>query len=303
MKTNLRKLMAFALAGTLLFTAAACAPDEGSKTTTASTTGATTGATTASTTGATTASTTAAGLSGKIIASGSTSMEELMLALGEAFTVVNPDVSVEIQGGGSSTGVKNALDGVTEIGNASRALKDEEKNQGLNEYIVAYDGIAVVVNAANKVTGLTAQQIADIYTGKITNWKDVGGDDAPIVVVVRDAGSGTRDGFEDILGIKDQTIETQTANETGIVKSTVAGNVNAIGYMSLGKVDETIHALQVDGVTPTETTVKDMSYKLQRPFLCLTKGDESELVKAFIEFILGSDGQAMVAQKGFVKVG
>lgn len=291
MKMNLKKLVAFAMAGMLLFTAAACAPDEGNKTTTASTAG------------TTAASTTASGLSGKIIASGSTSMEELMLALGEAFTAVNPDVSVEIQGGGSSTGVKNAVDGVTDIGNASRALKDEEKNSELNEYIVAYDGIAVVVNAANQVTGLTAQQIADIYTGKITNWKDVGGADAPIVVVVRDAGSGTRDGFEEILGIKDQTVETQTANETGIVKSTVAGNVNAIGYMSLGKVDATVHALLVDGVLPTEATVKDKSYQLQRPFLCLTKGDESELVKAFMDFILGSDGQTMVAQKGFVKVG
>ncbi|HAL74278.1 MAG TPA: phosphate ABC transporter phosphate-binding protein [Clostridiales bacterium] len=241
-------------------------------------------------------------LKGKIVTSGSTSMEDIMTALGEGFTAANPGVQVEIQGGGSSTGVKNASDGISDIGNASRSLKDEEKSLGLTEHVIAIDGIAVVVNSANAVTGLTSTQVADIFTGKITNWQEVGGADAPIVVILREAGSGTRDGFESILKIADQCVGSQEVNETGIVKSTVAGNVNAIGYLSLGKASETVHALAIDGVAPSEATVKDGSYTLQRPFTCLTKGEESSLVKAFFEFIFSPDGQAMVAQKGYVPV-
>jgi len=241
-------------------------------------------------------------LQGKIVTSGSTSMEDIMTALGEGFTAANPGVQVEIQGGGSSTGVKNASEGISDIGNASRALKAEEKSLGLTEHVVALDGIAVVVNSANPVTGLTGSQVADIFTGKITNWQDVGGADAPIVVILREAGSGTRDGFESILKIADQCVGSQEVNETGIVKSTVAGNVNAVGYISLGKVSDSVHALAIDGITPSEATVTDGSYTLQRPFTCLTKGEESDLVKAFFEFIFSPDGQAMVAQKGYVPV-
>ncbi|MEA4889705.1 MAG: phosphate ABC transporter substrate-binding protein [Clostridiaceae bacterium] len=299
MKSFIRQLMAVALAGSLLFTAA-CAADQGATIGTTGKTSNTAGSTTGSTAGAVT---TAAKLSGKIVASGSTSMEELMQALGEAFSTVNTDVMVEIQGGGSSTGVKNVSEGVSEIGNSSRALKDDEKKLGLTSYVVAYDGIALVVNPANKVTALTSQQVKDIFTGKVTNWKDVGGTDAPIVVILRESGSGTRDGFEELLGIANQCVASQEVNETGIVKSTVAGNANAIGYMSLGKVDQSLTALTIDNVKPSEATVLDKSYKLQRPFLCLTKGNESDLVKAFMTFILSDEGQAMVAKKGFVKVG
>lgn len=241
-------------------------------------------------------------LKGKIVSSGSTSMEDIMTALGEGFTAANPGVQVEIQGGGSSTGVKNASEGISDIGNASRVLKAEEKSLGLTEHVIALDGIAVVVNKDNPVTGLTGSQVADIFTGKITNWQAVGGADAPIVVILREAGSGTRDGFESILEIAGQCTGSQEVNETGIVKSTVAGNVNAIGYISLGKVSESVHALAIDGVAPSEETVFDGSYKLQRPFTCLTKGDESGLVKAFFEFVFSPDGQAMVAQKGYVPV-
>lgn len=242
------------------------------------------------------------GLSGKIMVSGSTSMEELMIALGEGFSTANPQVAVEVQGGGSSTGVKNAAEGVTDIGNSSRHLKDEEKSLGLNEHVVAIDGIAVVVNPANKLTDLSKEQVAQIFTGNIKNWKEVGGADAPIVVVIREAGSGTRDGFEELLSIKDQCVPTQEVNETGIVKSTVAGNSNSIGYMSLGKVDATVKALAIGGVVPSEATVTDKTYLLQRPFLSLTKGTESELVKAFFAYIASADGQALVAKKGYVKV-
>ena len=228
MKKMLNKLAVIVMAGLILFAAAACAPGQGQIVGTDKEGG--------------------VNLTGKIIASGSTSMEDMMLALGESFMTVNPGVKVEIQGGGSGAGVKNASEGVTDIGNASRALKDEEKSLGLKDTIVAVDGIAIVVNPANKTTNLSSQQIADIYTGKITNWKDVGGDDAPIVAIMRESGSGTRDGFEEILGIKDATVGTEEVSETGIVKSKVAGNVNAIGYMSLGKVDQTVKSVRVDGV-------------------------------------------------------
>jgi phosphate transport system substrate-binding protein len=244
----------------------------------------------------------AAQLHGKIVASGSTSMEELMVALGEAFSARYPDVAVEVQGGGSSTGVKNANTGVTEIGSASRALKPEEKTFGLNEHIIAIDGIVVAVNAANPVKALTTAQLVSIFTKKIKNWQEVGGVNAPIVVVLREAGSGTRDGFESILNIVDKCVGDQEVNETGVVKSTVAGNANAIGYLSLGKLDGTVHAVAVDGVMPTEATVQDKTYKIQRPFLSLTKGTESVLVKAFYDFIFSPDGQAMVQAKGFVKI-
>ena len=284
MKKMLNKLAGFVMAGLILFTAAACAPDQGQIIGTDKAGG--------------------GNLAGKIIASGSTSMEDMMLALGESFMTVNPGVKVEIQGGGSGAGVKNASEGVTDIGNASRALKDEEKNLGLQDTIVAVDGIAIVINPANKVAGLTSRQIADIYTGKTTNWKDVGGDDQPIVAIMRESGSGTRDGFEEILDIKDATVGTEEVSETGIVKSKVAGNVNAIGYMSLGKVDETVKSVTVDGVQASDAAVKDGTYALQRPFLCLTKkGEASDLTLAFLEFILSPAGQEIVATQGYVKVG
>lgn len=240
-------------------------------------------------------------LSGKITMSGSTSMEELVNALGEGFTKLHPDVSVEVQGGGSSVGVTNAKDGVTDIGDASRALKETEKAYGLTEYVVAKDGIAVIVNSANTVKSLTLQQVASIFKGEITNWKDLGGADAEIVVVGREAGSGTRDAFEEIVGIKDKSVYTVESSETGIVKEKVKSETYGIGYISLGAMDTTVTAVSVDGVSPAETTVKDGTYPIQRPFLCLTKGNESELVKAFLDYIL-SDGQSVVSDHGFVSV-
>jgi phosphate transport system substrate-binding protein len=293
MSKKLKMIAATVMAGALMMMSTACAPTTGTTTAQATTTAA-----------AQSSTTTAAGteLSGKLVLSGSTSMEDLMVALGEAFTAVNPKVSVEVQGGGSSTGIKNAADGVTEIGNSSRALKTEEKSLNLNEHTIAIDGIAVVVNASNTVANLTKDQIAKIFTGQIKNWKEVGGADAPIVVVIREAGSGTRDGFETLLNIVDKSVATQEVNETGIVKSTVAGNKNAIGYMSLGKIDATVKAVSVEGVVPSEATVTDKSYTLQRPFLSLTKGEETPLVKAFFAFIATPAGQDLVAKKGYVKV-
>lgn len=287
MNRLIQKIITISLAAALTLSITACAADEGIPGTNTSNTSAVTSV---------------PGLEGKIVASGSTSMEELMTTLGETFNVINPGVSVEIQGGGSSTGIKNASEGVSEIGNSSRALKDSEKALGLNEHIIAIDGIAVAVNPANPITDLSKEQLAAIFTGLITNWKELGGADAPIVVILREAGSGTRDGFESILDIADQSIGSQEVNETGIVKSTVAGNINAIGYLSLGKVDDSVKAVSVNGVIPSESTVQDGSYVLQRPFVCLTKGTESELVEAFFTFVMSSAGQAMAAQKGYIPV-
>ena len=284
-----QKILLISLIMTLLLPAVSCAAEEGT--------------TAPQSTSATSSTSAVPGLAGTIVASGSTSMEDLMTALGETFTVINPQVSVEIQGGGSSTGVKNAADGTTDIGNVSRALKDAEKADGLNERIIAIDGLAVAVNPANPAESLTKAQLIGIFTGEITSWKAVGGTDTPIVVILREAGSGTRDGFESILGIADKCVGTQEVNETGIVKSTVAGNVNAIGYLSLGKLDETIKAVAIDGVIPSEATIKDKTYILQRPFLCLTKGEESTLVQAFFQFIYSDQGRALVVKKGYFSVG
>lgn len=244
-----------------------------------------------------------AALSGKITMSGSTSMEDLVNALGSEFSKVNNAVRVEVQGGGSSVGVTNAKDGITDIGNSSRALKDSEKVFGLTETAIALDGIAIVVNPVNKITDLSKDQIAKIFTGQITNWKEVGGSDSTIVVVGREAGSGTRDGFESIVGVAEKCKYTVEVNETGVVKTKVASEKGAIGYMSLGKLDDSVKALKIGGVAPTEATVLDKTYIIQRPFVILTKtGSETALTKAFISFILSAQGQAVVAKDGYVKV-
>ena len=241
-------------------------------------------------------------LKGEVKTSGSTSMESVVKALAEAFKEAEPDVSVDVQLGGSSAGVSNVIDGISDLGNASRALKDEEKAEGLTENIIAYDGIAMVVNPSNGVENLTKEQLVKIYTGEVTNWKDVGGADKQIVVVGREAGSGTRDGFEEALGIKEKTKHASEQNETGLVKNLVATNDSAIGYISLGYADDSVKMLQVEGVTPTEETVKDKSYPIQRPFVMVSKGALNTQAQAFLYFILSDAGQKIVVQKGFVSV-
>ena len=234
-----------------------------------------------------------AALSGILKLSGSTSMEKVAKAWGEAFTAENPDVTVDVQLGGSGAAVTNVNDGVSDIGNLSRALKDEEK-EGLTENTVALDGIAVAVNPANGVEDLTIDQIKDIFLGNITNWSELGGSDAEIVVVGREAGSGTRDGFEEIVGVKDEAQYDSELNETGQVKNLVATNENAIGYISLDYVDDTVKALKVGGVSPSEETIKDGSYTLQRPF--------TELAQAFLEYVLSEAGQEVAKTAGCIPV-
>lgn len=242
-------------------------------------------------------------LNGKVTVSGSTSMEDLVNALGSEFTKIYPGIFVDVQSGGSSVGISNAKDKITDIGNSSRTLKTEEKSFGLKEYIIAIDGIAVIVNPSSNITNLTSEQLKKVFTGEIDNWKELGGNDAVIVAIGREAGSGTRDGFEEVLNIKNKAKYDVEANETGLVKTKVKQEKYAIGYISVGKLDDTVKALKIDNVAPTDVSIKDKSYSMQRPFVCLTK-DESETVntKAFLEFILSGNGQEIVAKQGYSKV-
>lgn len=242
-------------------------------------------------------------VSGKVSLDGSTSMEKFVNALKEAMAEKYPNLTLEPQFTGSGTGIQSVIAGTADIGDSSRALKDEEKAQGLVENIVAIDGIAVVVDKNNAVANLTKDQLVKIYTGEITNWKEVGGADQKIVVIGREASSGTRGAFEEILDIEEKCKYAQELNETGAVMAAVAATPGAIGYVSLDNVDDSVIALQLDGVAPSEATVKDGSYALQRPFVMATKGeikDQNEQVKAVFEFIDSEEGQAVIKSVGLV---
>lgn len=240
----------------------------------------------------------------KIAISGSTSVGPLMEKLAAEYEESH-EVSIEINQTGSSAGIKDVINGVSEIGMASRDLKDEEKSGGVKGTEIAHDGIAVIVNPVNKINALTKDQVKGIYTGKITNWKEVGGEDSPIVVVSREDGSGTRGAFEEILGYKsEELIKTaQIADGSGNIKTTVAGNKNAIGFVSFEYVDSKITAVDIDCVKATVDNVLNKTYKLSRSFLVVTKEDTiSEQGKKFIDWILSEEGQKMVEQNGVIKV-
>ena len=244
----------------------------------------------------------ASSLSGTVATDGSTSMEKVIGAIGEAFTTANPGVKFTYNPTGSGSGITAIAEGRCDIGLSSRTLKDEEKAKGLTDTTLALDGIAIIVNPANTVKGLTLQQLSDIYTGKITNWKDVGGTDGEIVVIGREAGSGTRDGFESITSTKDKCQYRQELTSTGDVITTVSKNANAIGYASLAEVKSSVVALTVDGVAPTEATVKDGSYKIQRPFVLVTKTGTtlSAAAKAFFDYATSADASAIITKAGAV---
>lgn len=242
-------------------------------------------------------------VSGTVALNGSTSMEELVNGLKEAIVETYPNLQLEPQFTGSSAGVEAVTNGTADIGDVSRALTDEEKAGGLVENVVAIDGIAVITDTANTATNLTTQQLKDIYTGKITNWSEVGGADQNIVVIGRESGSGTRDAFEEILDIADQCQLAQTLNETGAVAAAVQSTPGAIGYISLDALNDKVKALQLDGVAPSEETVKDGSYTLQRPFVMATKGEiskQSAQVQAVFEFINSDAGQEVISSVGLV---
>ena len=233
-------------------------------------------------------------LTGAVSTDGSTSMEKVIGALSESFMAANKDVTV----------IPAVQEGTCDIGLSSRALKDEEKSAGLKETVLAYDGIAIIVHPDNPVSDLSVEQIAKLYTGEITNWKDVGGNDAEVVLIGREAASGTRDGFESITGTKDKCQYRQELTSTGDVITAVSQNPDAIGYASLASIKDTVKALNVDGVTPSEATVKDGSYKVQRPFVLVTVDGKalSPAAQAFFDYATSSDAASIIAKAGAVAV-
>ena len=243
-----------------------------------------------------------AAVTGTVSTDGSTSMEKVIGALGESFMAANEGVEFTYNPTGSGAGITAAQEGRCDIGLSSRALKDEEKAGGLKETVLAYDGIAIIVNPENPVNDLTLDQIAKLYTGEITNWKDVGGNDAEVVLIGREAASGTRDGFESITGTKDKCQYRQELTSTGDVITAVRQNPDAIGYASLASIKDSVKALNVDGVTPSEATVKDGSYKVQRPFVLVTvEGKElTPVAQKFFDYITSPDAAAIIAKAGAV---
>ena len=247
-----------------------------------------------------------------ISAVGSSSVTPLMEVFSETYMKTNPDVFIEVQGPGSSAGVKAAKNGSADLGMSSRNLKSSEKEPTLKELTVALDGIAVVVNPKNDLQGLTAEQVTAIYKGEISNWKEVGGADKPIVTITRDTASGTRGAFEDIMKLKrkigDKKVSAisqraQVANGNGALKTMVASNPYAIGYISLGTVDGSVHALPIDGVAASVDNVKNQSYKVARPFLVLFKeGQPSVETQKFLDWMVTPDAQTLVDQNGYISV-
>ena len=243
-------------------------------------------------------------LSGAVATDGSTSMESVIGILGESFMQLHPDVTFTYNPTGSGSGITAVQEGRCDIGLSSRALKDEETEAGLKGETVALDGIAIIVNNENPVTDLTLEQIAQIYTGEITNWSEVGGNDEEIVLIGREAGSGTRDGFESITGTEDLCQYRQELTSTGDVITTVSQNPAAIGYASLASVSDQTKTLTVDGVEPTEDTVRDGSYKIQRPFVLVTRDGEalSAQAQAFYDYAMSADVADLIAQAGAVAI-
>ena len=248
---------------------------------------------------------TTADLSGSISMVGSTSMEKLANALSEAFMEKYPDVTVTAEFVGSGAGVEAVTNGTADIGNSSRSLKDEEKAAGVVENVVAIDGIAVCVDPANEVANLTKEQLTNIYNGTITNWKEVGGADEPIIVIGREAGSGTRGAFEELVDLKDACKYANELDSTGAVIAKVASTPGAIGYASLDALDDSVKALSLEGVEATAENIKAGNYFLSRPFVMATKGEISEqndLVQAWFDFVLGDEGQQVASEVGLITV-
>lgn len=246
-----------------------------------------------------------ADLSGSISMVGSTSMEKLANALSEAFMEEYPEVTVTAEFVGSGAGIEAVTNGTADIGNSSRSLKDEEKAAGVVENVVAIDGIAVCVDPANEVADLTKEQLTNIYNGTVTNWKEVGGADEPIIVIGREAGSGTRGAFEELVDLKDACKYANELDSTGAVIAKVASTPGAIGYASLDALDDSVKALSLEGVEATAENIKAGNYFLSRPFVMATKGEVSEqndLVQAWFDFVLGDEGQQVASEVGLITV-
>jgi len=244
-------------------------------------------------------------LSGSLQMVGSTSMEKLANALSEVFMEKYPDVNVTVEFVGSGAGIEAVNNGTADIGNSSRNLKAEEIEAGVVENIVAIDGIAVCVDPKNTVTGLTREQLINIYNGSINNWSRVGGNDAPIVVVGREAGSGTRGAFEELLGLEDACVYANELDSTGAVMAKVAATPGAIGYVSLDALNDSVIALALDGVEATVENIKAGNYFLSRPFIMATMGEiseQNELVQSWFDFVYSAEGQEVAADVGLIPV-
>ena len=257
----------------------------------------------ASTASSAAASTASGSLSGNVATGGSTSMKNVIAALTEGFAEVEPGVTVSYDPTGSGAGITGATDKTLDIGLSSRGLKDEEKND-VDGTVIALDGIAIIVNKASKVEDLTVDQLKQMFTGEITNWSEVGGDDGEIVLIGREAGSGTRDGFESIVDVKDSCKYAQELTATGAVISAVEANPLAIGYASLSAVGDTVKMVTVGGVECSEETVKDGSYEVQRPFVFVTNKSVtlSEQAQAFFDFATSTDAADLIRTAGAVPV-
>ena len=307
MKKRVSKTLAIVGTALLAMGAMAGCSSNTAETTTAAETTTTAAASTGETTTAeetTTAKTEAAAdLKGSISMVGSTSMEKFANALSEVFMEKYPNVTLQAEFVGSGAGVEAVTNGSADIGNSSRNLKDEEKAGGVAENIVAIDGIAVVIDPANTVEDLTKDQLTSIYNGTVTNWKDLGGSDQPIVVVGRESGSGTRSAFEEILKVEDACKYANELDSTGAVMAKVASTPGAIGYVSLDVLDDTVKAVKLEGSEPTPENIKAGSYFLSRPFVMATKGEiaeQSELVQALFDFIYSDEGTELVKSVGLI---
>lgn len=306
MKKNFNKAMALAGAAILTLSLAGCSGGTAETTAAAAeTTAAGSEAADSSAAGESESSEAeaSADISGSITMAGSTSMEKFANALSEAFMEKYPNVTMQAEFTGSSAGIEALLAGQADIGNVSRDLKDEETAEGVVGNVVAIDGIAVVKDNANTVADLTKQQLSDIYTGAVTNWSDLGGADQPIVVIGREAGSGTRGAFEEILGVEDACKYSNELDSTGAVMAKVASTPGAIGYVSLDVLDDSVTPFTLEGVEPTAENIKDGSYFLSRPFIMATKGEisqQSDAVKAVFDYIYSDEGSNLVESVGLI---
>lgn len=246
----------------------------------------------------------AEGTTGTVSVVGSTTVQPVAQSIADEFASVEPGISVEVQGIGSSAGIKAAIDGTADIGASSRELKEEEKSTGITEHVLAYDGIAVVVNKENTVKDLDSETVKKIFEGEITNWSEVGGNDEDIIVISRESGSGTRDAFEEMMKLTEEvdgaTVPTLREDAlicegNGSVKASVASKTNAIAYLSLGYVDDTMNTVSIDGVVPSVETVKSGEYKISRPLLLVTKGEISEAAQKYLDYCL-DEGQTIVSE-------
>lgn len=306
MRVRHSKLLALIGAGILAVTAlVACGNSDATANTASSAEASTVAESTVAASSEAAPAETTADLSGSISMVGSTSMEKLANALSEAFMEEYPDVTVTAEFVGSGAGIEAVTNGTADIGNSSRSLKDEEKAAGVVENIVAIDGIAVCVDPANEVADLTKEQLTNIYNGTVTNWKEVGGADEPIIVIGREAGSGTRGAFEELVDLKDACKYANELDSTGAVIAKVASTPGAIGYASLDALDDSVKALSLEGVEATAENIKAGNYFLSRPFVMATKGEVSEqndLVQAWFDFVLGDEGQQVASEVGLITV-